>query len=435
MDLLIRNGTVVTPRKAQKADLLVRNGLIAEVGQVRAPKGVNSIDATGLTVMPAFVDLHTHGGMLFDLTSGEYDTARGEFVANDAVFQRGIPRLMKNFARHGVGRTLLATVAAPEEVLERSMSHAADYVESAANGVEGARLEGVNLEGTFLMRPERAGAQNPQNFRKPDRAIVDRLQRAARGKLRYVNLVPDFGKPAEELTRYMARKGILVGAGHSACDADVAARCRKAGLRICVHFLNGALGTSFKPFGGGNMVEAVLADRDWYAELICDGWHIARPYVMDTIGRKGFDRIVLVTDAMFVTDAKLAGDGKGVTEFVVGGRQGEVHSSGQFLQVKGDSQTLFGSLLHMDRAVANVLNWTTAGGEGVWASHKAMPLNDALVGVARAVATNPSELLGLNCGSLAPGKSGDVVLAKLTGKPGALKFQVKATYVAGNRVA
>jgi N-acetylglucosamine-6-phosphate deacetylase len=429
MDLLIRNGTVVAPRGVRKADLLVRDGVIAAVGRVRAPKGASVVDAAGLHVMPAFVDIHTHGGLLFDFTGGEYDVAKGEFVPSDAAFQRGIPRVLKSFARHGVGRALLATVAAPEEVLERSMARAADYIESAANGIEGTRLEGVNLEGTFLMRPERAGAQNPQNFRKPDPAIIDRLLRAGRGNLRYVNLVPEYGKAAEDLTRYMTRRGILVGAGHSACDAEVAARCRKAGLRVCVHFLNGALGTSYKPFGGGNMVEAVLADRGWYAELICDGWHVARPYALDSIARKGFDRIVLVTDAMFLTDAG------GVTEFTVGGRQGEVHSSGQFLQVKGDSQTLFGSLLHMDRAVENVLNWTTRGGEGVWTSHKPLPVAQALLGVARAAAANPAELLGLNCGALAPGKSGDIVLARLSGKPGALKFRVQATYVAGNKVA
>lgn len=429
MDLIIRNGTVVSTRSVRKADVLVRDGQIAEVGRVRGGKNVPVVDAAGLLVMPASVDIHTHGGMLFDLTGGEYDVAKGEFVASDEGFRRGIPRVLKSFARHGVGRALLATVAAPEEILERSLAHVADYVESAANGVEGTRLEGANLEGTFLMRPERAGAQNPQNFRKPDRAIVDRLQRAARGTMRYVNLVPDYGKPSEDLTRYMTRQGILVGAGHSACDAEVAARCRKAGLRVCVHFLNGALGTSFKPFGGGNMVEAVLRDPEWYAELICDGWHVAPAYVMDTIARKGLDRIVLVTDAMFLTDAK------GVTEFTVGGRQGEVHSSGQFLQVKGDSQTLFGSLLHMDRAMANVLNWTTAGGEGIWATHKAMRLEEALTGLARASAANPAMLLGLNCGDIAPGKSADITLARLSGKAGAYKYQVKATYVAGRKVS
>ncbi len=429
MELLIRNGALVTPSRVVKGDLLIREGRIEALGRVRAPRSVARLEADGLLVMPAFVDIHTHGGLLFDLTGGEYNVQTGAFDASADSFRRGIPRVMKSFARHGVGRALLATVAAPEEVLERSLGHVADYAESAANGVEGAYLEGANLEGTFLLRPERAGAQNPQNFRKPERRVFDRLQRAARGRLRYVNLVPEYGKPARDLARYLTRRGVLVGAGHSACDAEEAALCRRAGLRVCVHFLNGSLGTSFKPFGGGNMVEAVLRDPEWYAEIICDGWHIAPGYVADTIARKGFDRVVMVTDAMFATDAK------GIRDFVVGGREGVVHSSGQYLQVKGDPQTLFGSLLHMDRAVGNVLNWMTQDLEGVWARHKALPLEEALVGVSRAASRNPAELLGLDTGILAEGRPADLVLARLTGAQGALRLRTASTWLAGRRVA
>jgi dihydroorotase len=43
-----------------RADLLVEDGRITEVGSVSAPAGVETVDADGLVVLPGFVDLHTH---------------------------------------------------------------------------------------------------------------------------------------------------------------------------------------------------------------------------------------------------------------------------------------------------------------------------------------------------------------------------------------
>ncbi len=59
--LVIRNGFVVdgSGAPARRADVAVDDGLITEVGKV-AEQGEREIDATGLTVMPGFVDMHTH---------------------------------------------------------------------------------------------------------------------------------------------------------------------------------------------------------------------------------------------------------------------------------------------------------------------------------------------------------------------------------------
>lgn len=430
MNYVIRGAQVVTLKKIVKADMLLREGKIAKIGKIASAQDAEVVNAAGLLALPGFVDLHTHGGCMFDTTEGMYDPAKGAFDNSEASFKRGIPLVMRSFGRHGVTRTLLAMVATSDANMAWCLSQLADYVECPINGIEGAKLEGINIEGTFLMRPERAGGQNPKNFRAPAPRMFDRFQRAARGHIRYVDLAPEYGKAAEDFARYLTKQGVLVGAGHSACAADQVKRCRKAGLKIAVHLMNGAIGTSFKPFQGGNTLEAFLRTPELYAELICDGYHVAPPYVVDAIARKGLDRIVLVTDALFLNDAG------GVKEFTVGGRQGEVAGNGQYLQIKGDQQTLFGSLLHMDRAFANVLNWLTVGMDGVWAKHKAMPVADALVGISRAASTNPAMLIGLGrkTGSLAVGKCADVILAKLTGKPGKFKLDVKGTFVGGVKV-
>lgn len=441
MHVCIRGARVVEPGRVRYADILIRDGVIAEIGRVRASRGFRVVRADGLLALPGFIDIHAHGAAGFDLTEGFFDSRRGEFDHSDAAWRRGVVRALSRLAREGVTRVLLATVAAPEERLARVLRLAADYIENPRNGADGTRLEGVNLEGTFISSPGRAGAQNSSNFMVPDRAVFDRLQLTARGNLRYVNCVPEYGKAAVDLTRHMARRGVLVGAGHTHCTAEQADRCRRAGLSIGVHLLNGRMGGSFKPSGGGNMIEFFLTRPDMYVEIICDGRHVAPSYVLDVIERKGLDRVVLVTDSMFVKGIR------GVKEFHLSGRQGEIAPDGACLRIKGDpNEGLFGSVLSMSRAFSNTLSWLTAGLPGVWhGQRRAMPVEDALIGLARATAANPAHLIAIDrnmpggrasgTGSLEEGKCADIVLAALSGRQGAYRIAVKRAFIEGRTSA
>jgi N-acyl-D-aspartate/D-glutamate deacylase len=60
-DLVIRGGTVVdgTGAKGYAADIAIDGDQIADIGKVSG-KGKREIDASGLTVTPGFIDLHTH---------------------------------------------------------------------------------------------------------------------------------------------------------------------------------------------------------------------------------------------------------------------------------------------------------------------------------------------------------------------------------------
>ena len=62
MSLLIKNGTVVNPAKKQNevADILVKDGKIAAIGQNLNAEGAEIYDATGLIVAPGLIDIHTH---------------------------------------------------------------------------------------------------------------------------------------------------------------------------------------------------------------------------------------------------------------------------------------------------------------------------------------------------------------------------------------
>tara|TARA_R110001592_G_scaffold193665_2_gene440943 strand:- start:436 stop:1800 length:1365 start_codon:yes stop_codon:yes gene_type:complete len=62
-DVLIKNGTVLTITKGTLAntDVLIKDGKISRIGKnLKAPNGVQEIDATGKFIMPGIIDAHSH---------------------------------------------------------------------------------------------------------------------------------------------------------------------------------------------------------------------------------------------------------------------------------------------------------------------------------------------------------------------------------------
>jgi dihydroorotase len=61
VSLLVRGGTVVDATGERRADVFVRDGFVAEVGDgIDAPAGAEVLDADGMVVAPGLVDLHVH---------------------------------------------------------------------------------------------------------------------------------------------------------------------------------------------------------------------------------------------------------------------------------------------------------------------------------------------------------------------------------------
>src|SRR5947207_12402973 len=59
MDLVIRNGTVVTAREVSQADVGIESGKVKQVGYWLRP-AAREIDASGKYLFPGGVDVHTH---------------------------------------------------------------------------------------------------------------------------------------------------------------------------------------------------------------------------------------------------------------------------------------------------------------------------------------------------------------------------------------
>ena len=272
--ITIAGARVVTPgRDLGVACVRIEGGKIAAVGtDVRPVAGDEVVEADGLTLLPGFVDIHSHGRGGADFCD-----------ATDAAFST----IGRGKLKDGVTGFLATGLTRPEDELAEMCRCAERY---KAKG-EGATCLGVHLEGPFFNH-EMAGAQNPAYLKKPDAALVKRLN--AISPVKKVSLAPELDG-AEDCIRELAAAGIVTSGGHSAADYDTFERARAAGMTHLTHFCNAMMPIHhLRP----TMVTGGLLADDVFVEIITDGVHLSDPMIRLIAKAKGPDRVMIITDAM-----------------------------------------------------------------------------------------------------------------------------------------
>ena len=155
--------------RIEKTDLCIQDGKIYFKSKNQSPDRI--INAEGKYVFPGFFDIHFHGCNLFDFTLGKYSPETRSFDDSEEAFSKGISMLAMEKARQGVTSAFPSAFAAPIENLQACLKYLKKFMESKANGLQGAFLHGAFLEGTFIS-PDFLGAQSPGYVFKPDIKII-----------------------------------------------------------------------------------------------------------------------------------------------------------------------------------------------------------------------------------------------------------------------
>lgn len=120
MTTLIKNGTIITATDMYKADLLVKNGVITEIGSEISKIASEIIDAADKWVLPGAVDVHTHMDAQCDGM-----TTVDDFETGTTAAAAGGTTTILDFAEQAPGTTLTKTL---DEWKAKAKSHAViDY--------------------------------------------------------------------------------------------------------------------------------------------------------------------------------------------------------------------------------------------------------------------------------------------------------------------
>jgi N-acetylglucosamine-6-phosphate deacetylase len=278
------------------------------------------VEASGLIVAPGFIDIQINGGFGIDLQSEP-----------DAIWDLGT-----KLPRHGVTAFLPTIITCPPPTRRDALAALRDR----PGGYLGAEPLGFHFEGPMLS-PLRPGAHQVEHLVMPDLDVIEDWSRD-NGVL-MVTVAPELPGALEVIAQLVSRD-VTVAAGHSDASSAEAIAGIDAGCSAVTHLFNAMAPLEHR---NPNLIGVSLADSGIIAGLIVDGVHVEPIAVAVAWNAKGPDGIALITDAVAPM-----GREPGTYSFAGHGITADATS------VRNRDGVLAGSILTMDRAVRNLVEYT-----------------------------------------------------------------------------
>jgi N-acetylglucosamine-6-phosphate deacetylase len=265
-DLVIRGGAVLCGAEFRSGvDVGIAKGRIAALGSNL--KGETEVDARGLRVIPGFVDVHVHG-------------------AGGSDEPEQMARFLPSTGVTGFVPTLASS--SPEDTYA--------FVERVAGAMPqpgSAEILGSHLEGPWL-NSEWRGAHLFEHVRPPDLDEARRLLEGANSTLRRVTLAPEL-PGAHAVIELLAKSGVQVSLGHSACSYSEAVAATEKGATSVTHVYNAMLPFHHREPG---LAGAALVCDTLLVELIADGVHVHAAAACALVKARSADTVAIVSDGL-----------------------------------------------------------------------------------------------------------------------------------------
>lgn len=332
---LFLNGKIIGAETVIERGWLITNGKSIHAFGEGTSNTVNKsdytkiIDCEGLTVIPGYIDLHTHGA-----------------IGSDFVFgtQEEINQMTTFYASHGVTGFLATTYSASPVEINTAISTLGSCIGREA----GARILGIHLEGPWL-NPARAGAQNQIQIRiASPKEVVPYLDS---GLVRLIAVAPEIVEN-QWLIAECRKRGIAIAAGHTTATYQEMQTAISAGITQVTHCFNAMSGLHHREPG---LVGSALLHSELKCELIADNIHVHPEVMKLLVNAKTPSGVILITDSI-----SAAGMPEGI--YTLEGQEVICKDSSARL-VDG---TLAGSTLTMDAALQNLISATGRPLEELW---------------------------------------------------------------------
>lgn len=335
-ELWVSNGKIISPQK--KSDL--------------------NVNVKGKLIAPGYIDIQINGGFGVDFSS------QPEMV----------DKVAKKLTQYGVTAFLPTVVSLPPDRYPKILP----FLKPKPGGLHGATILGIHLEGPFFS-VNKCGAHEAT-------AIQEQISLFSLEKcygdldgVKIITLAPEI-PGALAIISNLAKKGIVVAAGHTKATSEELQKAQEAGLSLVTHLFNAMPAFHHRSPG---VVGACLTNPKIYFSMIVDHVHL-HPAAIHIAWKSHPSGLILITDAMQAL-------GMPFGKYKLGDKQVESRETGVYLD---GTEILAGSNLSMDQAVRNLFLQT-----------KGSP-----VAAIEAASLRPAELLNLpHKGNLSIGSDADFI--------------------------
>lgn len=363
---VLAGGNVVTATGIiYGGNIFVEDGRIKDVtdrGPDKSRGDLEVIDCSGKTVMPGFIDVHTHGGGGVDFKDDGPNVMTG---------------LSRYYYTHGV-TSLLATLSPlSRDLLLPAVKRISKFL---SENQPDSNIVGIHLEGPYINR-SMSGGNRKEYIEEPDFDRWKQVLDAGNGFIRLITVAPEL-KGIDRIIEDAVSRGVAVALGHSTADSAATARAVSLGAGQVTHMFNGMPG--FHHRKPGLLSQSLLMDT-LDVQIIADGVHVHPEIVELAVKIKSPERVLLITDSMRAA----------------GLPDGEYDSAGNTVRVvNGVSRmrngTLAGSTLAFEKGLALIAGFPEVD----------------LPSASRMSSLNAARSLAIDneTGSIEPGKSADLVV-------------------------
>ncbi len=365
--MVIKNARLFLKKEIIKGDLLIRNGRIAGIGHEGSKLSDGEqevVDAEGAFAIPGLIDIHFHGAVNCDFSRGDI---------------KELAKIAEYEAKSGVLAICPATMTYSEDILKNAMTAAREFQPLSIEDPDKADLVGINMEGPFIS-PNRLGAQNPLYLKSPDPEMFRRLQKAAGGLIKILDMAPELSGAMECIDEL--KDEVRISLAHTEASYELASEAFSHGMKHVTHLYNAMPKMNHREPGP---IRAAM-ESDVTAELISDGVH-NHPAMVRMAFEAFKDRIILISDSM-----EAAGLPDGVYD--LGGQEVKVDRGRAVLL--HDPGVIAGSVVNLFEAMKTAI------------TQAKVPFREAV----EADTINPARAIGIDrdYGSLDPGKIANIVL-------------------------
>lgn len=357
---LYKNGLVLTGDHLIRADIAANHGKIIEIAEDIVPDEQTEVtDCSGKYILPALVDIHTHGAAGYDFNTSDLD---------------GMKKILDFYIAHGVGTVFPTVMTDTDEHICRQ----AELICRLAQ--EYPEVKGINLEGPFLSE-KNCGAMPAFLLQKPSVDKFMTYQKAANGFIKIVTVAPELPDALSFISE-VSDMGVAVSLGHSAADGETARKALKAGAKSFTHWGNAMSQLDRHDLNLSGT--AMLSDA--FCEVICDGKHVQKDVFKLLVKTKGADKIIGITDSIMAAGLP---DGK----YTLAGYEIKVENGDARLVC---NNVRAGSTLDAYAGLANAVAFS------------GLPLHQAI----KMWTANPAKLVGMSdrIGSVSVGMDADFIL-------------------------